>query len=140
VAAQSKRVAARRGKKRALVAVGHTLPGVVYAVLKKKGTYRELGADYLDRQDKEKLELLELLELPAGDAAGMLPGRDLWVTRRIMGTHFMIPDRGSFCWRQGSGFGNGRTSSTGCWPGVKGGAPSFTRSFTRKSLGRGWLR
>ena len=55
LAAQYKRLAARRGKKRALVAVGHTLLGIVYAVLKKKSTYRELGADYLDRQDKEGL-------------------------------------------------------------------------------------
>jgi transposase len=64
LSAQYKRLAARRGKKRALVAVGHTLLGIVYAVLKKKGTYRELGADYLDRQDKEKLtaRLLKRLE------------------------------------------------------------------------------
>lgn len=62
--AQYKRLAARRGKKRALVAVGHTLLGIVYAVLKKKGTYRELGADYPDRQDKERLtaRLLRRLE------------------------------------------------------------------------------
>jgi transposase len=64
LSAQYKRLAARRGKKRALVAVGHTLLGIVYAVLKKKGTYQELGADYLDRQDKEKLtaRLLKRLE------------------------------------------------------------------------------
>jgi transposase len=64
LAAQYKRLAARRGKKRALVAVGHTLLGIVYAVLKKKSAYRELGADYLDRQDKEKLtaRLLKRLE------------------------------------------------------------------------------
>jgi transposase len=64
LAAQYKRLAARRGKKRALVAVGHTLLGIVYAVLKKKGTYQELGADYRDRQDKEKLaaRLLRRLE------------------------------------------------------------------------------
>ena len=55
LSAQYKRLAARRGKKRALVAVGHTLLGIVYAVLKHKSTYRELGADYLDRQDKERL-------------------------------------------------------------------------------------
>jgi transposase len=55
LSAQYKRLAARRGKKRALVAVGHTLLGIVYAVLKKKSTYRELGADYLDRQDKGRL-------------------------------------------------------------------------------------
>jgi transposase len=64
LAAQYKRLAARRGKKRSLVAVGHTLLGVVYAVLKKKAAYRELGADYLDRQDKQKLaaRLLKRLE------------------------------------------------------------------------------
>jgi len=64
LSAQYKRLAARRGKKRALVAVGHTLLGIVYAVLKKKGTYQELGADYLDRQDKEGLarRLLKRLE------------------------------------------------------------------------------
>jgi transposase len=64
LSAQYKRLAARRGKKRALVAVGHTLLGIVYAVLKKKGAYQELGADYLDRQDKSKLtaRLLKRLE------------------------------------------------------------------------------
>ena len=64
LAAQYKRLAARRGKKRALVAVGHTLLGIVFAVLKKKGAYQELGADYLGRQDKEKLavRLLKRLE------------------------------------------------------------------------------
>jgi transposase len=64
LAAQDQRLAARRGKKRALVAVGHTLLGIVYAVLKKKSVYRELGADYLDRQNKAKLtaRLLKRLE------------------------------------------------------------------------------
>ena len=64
LSAQYKRLAARRGKKRALVAVGHTLLGIIYGVLKKKGVYRELGADYLDRQDKAKLaaRLLKRLE------------------------------------------------------------------------------
>jgi hypothetical protein len=37
------------------VAVGRTLLGIVYAVLKKRGTYQELGVDYLERHDKEKL-------------------------------------------------------------------------------------
>ena len=44
------------GKKRALLALGHTLLGIVYAVLKKRTTYRELGADYLDRHDREGLK------------------------------------------------------------------------------------
>jgi hypothetical protein len=38
------------------VAVGHTLLGIVYAVLKMKSASREPGADYLARQDSEKLQ------------------------------------------------------------------------------------
>jgi transposase len=51
LAAQYRRQAARRGRKRALVALGHTLLGIVYHVLKGRVPYRELGPDYLDRQD-----------------------------------------------------------------------------------------
>jgi hypothetical protein len=52
-----RRLAARRGTKRALVAVGHRLLEIVYAVLKKGQGYQELGADYLDRtQDRERLK------------------------------------------------------------------------------------
>jgi transposase len=60
-----RRLAARRGKKRALVAVAHRLLAIIYNVLKKGQDYRELGADYLDKQeDKERLKqrLLKRLE------------------------------------------------------------------------------
>jgi transposase len=63
--AMYKRLAARRGKKRALVAVGHRILEIVYNVLKKGPNYRELGADYLDKpEDKERLKqrLLKRLE------------------------------------------------------------------------------
>jgi transposase len=63
--AMFRRLAARRGKKRALVAVAHRLLLIVYNVLKKRQDYRELGADYLDKQeDKERLKerLLRRLE------------------------------------------------------------------------------
>jgi transposase len=59
------RVAARRGKKRALVAVGHRLLVIIYNVLKKGQSYQELGEDYQDKQpDKERLarRLLKRLE------------------------------------------------------------------------------
>jgi len=49
LSAQYHRLAGRRGKKRALVAVGHTLLVIVYHVLRDQTTYRELGADYFDR-------------------------------------------------------------------------------------------
>jgi transposase len=54
-AAQYRRLAGRRGKKRALVALAHTILVVVYYVLKRGKTYEELGADYLDRHDKDRL-------------------------------------------------------------------------------------
>lgn len=51
------RLAARRGQKRALVAVAHRLLEVIYNVLKKGQDYREPGEDYLDKkQDTERLK------------------------------------------------------------------------------------
>ncbi|MFO0930327.1 MAG: transposase [Gemmataceae bacterium] len=49
--AQYRRLAKRRGRKRALVAVGHTLLVIIYHVLKRETTYQELGADFLERLD-----------------------------------------------------------------------------------------
>jgi transposase len=64
LAAQYRRLAARRGKKRALVAVGHTLLVIIYHVLKGGGTYQELGGDFLDRLEPERLtrQLVQRLE------------------------------------------------------------------------------
>lgn len=45
----------RRGKKRALVAVGHKILIMSYFILKNKIPYKELGATYLDNQKKEKI-------------------------------------------------------------------------------------
>src|SRR5207244_10206793 len=53
--AQFRRLAAKRGKKRALVAVGHSLLVVIYHVLKHGVEYRELGPDYFDRLEPERL-------------------------------------------------------------------------------------
>ena len=55
LAAQFGRLARRRGRKRALMAVGHTLLGIMYEVLSRRQPYRELGADYFDRQEPERL-------------------------------------------------------------------------------------
>jgi transposase len=61
---QYRRLASRRGSKRAAVAVGHTLLGVVYHVLKRGTTYQDLGPDYLDRLEPERLtrQLVRRLE------------------------------------------------------------------------------
>jgi transposase len=55
LAAQYRRLAGRRGKKRALVALGHTILVIIYHLLKDRTTYRELGGDYFDRLDTERL-------------------------------------------------------------------------------------
>jgi transposase len=48
------RWAARRGKKRAIVAVGHALLVTVYHMLRTKKPYQDLGADHFDRLDPER--------------------------------------------------------------------------------------
>jgi transposase len=53
--AQYHRLARRRGRKRALLAVAHSLLGIIYHVLLRGTTYRELGADYFERQDEGRL-------------------------------------------------------------------------------------
>jgi transposase len=64
LAARFRRLAARKGKKRALVAVGHSILVSVYHMLKTKRPYCELGADYLDRikADQLKRDFLKRLE------------------------------------------------------------------------------
>jgi len=44
----------RRGKKRALVAIGHKILMPTYFILKDKVVYKELGAEYLQELKKEK--------------------------------------------------------------------------------------
>jgi transposase len=44
-----RRIAARRGKKRAVVAVGHSILVAIFHMLKARIPYADLGADYLDR-------------------------------------------------------------------------------------------
>lgn len=45
----------RRGKKKALIAVGHKMLVMSYHILKNKIPYRELGVNYLDDRRKEKI-------------------------------------------------------------------------------------
>jgi transposase len=76
---QYRRLAVRRGKKRALVAVAHTILTISYYILTRGTTYQELGADYFDRQNKDRLvrHLVKRLESlgnvvtikPTGEAA-----------------------------------------------------------------------
>ena len=47
-------MAARRGKKRALIAVGHSILKSVYHILSASEGYRELGADYINQRAEAK--------------------------------------------------------------------------------------
>jgi transposase len=49
-----RRLARHRGVQKAVVAVIHHLLAVIYAVLTDRTAYRELGEDYLARQDPER--------------------------------------------------------------------------------------
>jgi transposase len=55
LASQYRRLAQRRGKKRALVAVGHSMLVIFYHMLKNGTTYAELGGDFFDRLEPERL-------------------------------------------------------------------------------------
>jgi transposase len=52
---QYHRLARRRGRKKACVAVGHSLLVMCYQLLKTGEPYRELGADYFDKKDPQRL-------------------------------------------------------------------------------------
>ena len=67
LAAQYKRIAARRGKKRALMAVGHTILTIVYMMymmLTRRQPYQDLGAAYFDQREQHRVErrLVQRLE------------------------------------------------------------------------------
>ncbi len=55
LAAQFRRLVRVKGKKRALIAVGHSILVIIYHVLKQRASYQELGGDYFDKQNTEKL-------------------------------------------------------------------------------------
>jgi len=56
LASQYRRLAARRGSKRAAVAVGHTLLVMVYHLLRDGTEYEDLGASYFDERDRVAVE------------------------------------------------------------------------------------
>jgi transposase len=50
------RLAARRGKKKAAIAVAHSILIIAYHLLKDGTTYDDLGADFFDRRNQDALE------------------------------------------------------------------------------------
>ncbi|KNY26100.1 IS110 family transposase [Pseudobacteroides cellulosolvens] len=66
LSAQYKRIAARRGKNRAAIAVGHSILVIVYHILKYNKPFKELGDEYFIKQRekvvmKSAVKRLELL-------------------------------------------------------------------------------
>ena len=54
--AQYRRLAARRGAKRAAVAVGHSILGIVYHLLTREPVYADLGVHYFDERHRRTVE------------------------------------------------------------------------------------
>jgi transposase len=55
LAAVYRRLVARRGVKRAIIAVAHRMVIAIYHILSKREPYRELGGNYLNERSKERL-------------------------------------------------------------------------------------
>ncbi len=53
--AQCRRVGARRGRKRAAVAVGHSILAIAYWILVRGQPFRNLGSNYFDERDREQI-------------------------------------------------------------------------------------
>ncbi len=52
--AKYRRMASRISKKKALIALAHTMLVSIYHMIKKKEPYKELGPDYLENLHKER--------------------------------------------------------------------------------------
>lgn len=53
---QYRRLASRRGRKRAAVAVAHSILVIAYHLLKNGTVYTDLGADYFDRRNEQHIQ------------------------------------------------------------------------------------
>ncbi len=56
LAAQFHRLTARRGRKKAAVAVAHTILGIVYHLLTRGTLYQDLGVHYFDERDRRAVD------------------------------------------------------------------------------------
>jgi transposase len=56
LAALYRRMQARRGTKKALVAVGHAILVIIYHILSRKEPYQDLGANYFDERDRHAVQ------------------------------------------------------------------------------------
>jgi transposase len=74
LAAQYRRLVKRRGDKKAIVAVAHSILVIAYHVLRDGRSYRELGGDYFDRMSTDRLTRYHTRRLAAlGYAVTLTP-------------------------------------------------------------------
>ena len=74
--ARYKRIAYRRGKGKAIIAVGHSMLQAIYYMLKYGMPYQDLGADYYDklnRQSSIRYHLSRLTQLGVQLPTGQTP-------------------------------------------------------------------
>ena len=56
LAAQYRRIASRRGGKRAAMAVAHSILVIIYHLLSEETSYEELGGNFFDERDRQAVE------------------------------------------------------------------------------------
>lgn len=56
LSAQYHRIAARRGKKKAAVAVAHSILVILYSILRDRTAYQDLGRNYFDERDRQVVQ------------------------------------------------------------------------------------
>jgi transposase len=61
--AQFRRLSGRRGKKRAIVAVAHSILTDTYCILKRGIAYKDLGADHFDRLQRDRIRRYHIRRL-----------------------------------------------------------------------------
>ena len=56
LAAQYRRIASRRGAKKAALAIAHSILVIIYHLLRTQSTYRDLGGNYFDERDHQAVQ------------------------------------------------------------------------------------
>jgi transposase len=56
LAAQYRRIASRRGAKKAALAVAHSILVIIYHMLRDQSTYQDLGGNYFDERDRQAVQ------------------------------------------------------------------------------------
>jgi hypothetical protein len=56
LAAQYRRIASRRGAKRAAMAVAHSILVIIYHLLRERTSYREIGETYFEERNRHMVE------------------------------------------------------------------------------------